>query len=107
MKDVRPRASCCPVRQRHGQAGGVAGTKWELPAGFCYRLSLSCRQAQDKLCSWLICAAQHRLWLLGLPVMWISDSSMYCGVLVRIAIFHPLIHIQFTFTSYIISYKLY
>lgn len=100
-KAVRSRTSCCPFGQRQGQAGGViTGTKRELPAGSCCSelAELSCGQARDKLCGWWICAAQHRL-----TVRWVSDSSMYSGLLHRIATFHPLIHIVYLSQKY---YKL-
>ena len=47
---------------------------------------------------------------LGLPqlaVMWITNSSMYNGLLVRITTFHPLMHIQLTILKDMINYRLY
>lgn len=47
--------SCCTVRSRQGQSGGViTGTQWELPAVSCVSviwLRSSCSQG--------VCAAQH------------------------------------------------
>lgn len=80
-KDVHMRMSCCSVRQREGQAGGLmAGTTWHLLVGFCAVMtwmSSSCSQGTH--------TGQHRPDPDLVSTVWITNSSTYNRFLVKIA----------------------
>lgn len=72
----------------------------ELPAASSVtisHLSLSCRQGISTTQAWKPCCVcsvvwdSTGLWLLMLPVMWITNSSRYNSFLVRVAT-HPTLH---------------
>lgn len=75
------------------------------------RLNSFCGQglcaAQHKPEGQAVCAAQHGLRQLRLTALWITNSSVYDGLLVWITTFYPLIHKQLAFPTDAVSFRLY
>lgn len=63
--------------------------------------------AQHKPEGQAVCAAQHRFGQLRLTALWITNSSMYNGLLVCITTFCPLIHKQLAFPTDAVNCRLY
>lgn len=110
-----------PPAQEHLAAPLGRGTATQAMCNHCYQGGAACRfLCYNELAAfmlWLgdlcitmlpggqsLSAAQH---MPGLTAAWITYLWVYNGLLVMIIIFHPLIHIKFTFVKSITQYRQY